>query len=244
MELAKKDRVPPYLVFTDKTLTQMCQLHPKTKEEMLMVSGVGENKFRKYGEAFLALTQRRKAGLRNVISKSGRRSQKERNAGSHNPSAFYMHHRTVQMSSCPPHYLLPDRCGHLCPFHSKYQLQRTAHIEKRRIMPSFCLTGLLWFHTSNDVIISCIPQSQSSAHQRRYDHFIIVICRKSLLHNFNAVGRCVVTMHVLGSESSIIFFKTCFSVSMSSAEVASSRSSTGAFLSSALAMERRCACPS
>ena len=35
--------------------TQMCQLHPKTKEEMLMVSGVGENKFRKYGEAFLAL---------------------------------------------------------------------------------------------------------------------------------------------------------------------------------------------
>ena len=55
MEVAKKDRVPPYLVFTDKTLTQMCQLHPKTKEEMLMVSGVGENKFRKYGEAFLAL---------------------------------------------------------------------------------------------------------------------------------------------------------------------------------------------
>ena len=61
----------------------------------------------------------------------------------------------------------------------KYQLQRTAHIEKRRIMPSFCLTGLLWFHTSNDVIISCILQSQSSAHQRRYDHFVIVICRKS-----------------------------------------------------------------
>ena len=55
MELAKKDRVPPYLVFTDKTLTQMCQLRPKSKEEMLMVSGVGENKFRKYGEAFLAL---------------------------------------------------------------------------------------------------------------------------------------------------------------------------------------------
>lgn len=55
MELAKKDRVPPYLVFTDKTLTQMCQLRPKSKEKMLMVSGVGENKFRKYGEAFLAL---------------------------------------------------------------------------------------------------------------------------------------------------------------------------------------------
>ena len=48
-------RKKTYLVFTDKTLTQMCQLHPKTKEEMLMVSGVGENKFRKYGEAFLAL---------------------------------------------------------------------------------------------------------------------------------------------------------------------------------------------
>lgn len=53
-ELARKENVPPYLVFSDKTLTHMCALRPGTKEEMLKVSGVGEFKYQKYGEAFLA----------------------------------------------------------------------------------------------------------------------------------------------------------------------------------------------
>ena len=93
MELAKKDRVPPYLVFTDKTLTpQMCQLHPKTKEEMLMVSGVGEKmNFRRYGGSVPCASQRRKAGLRNVISKSGRRSRRQKKGmlRSRNPSGSF-----------------------------------------------------------------------------------------------------------------------------------------------------------
>ncbi|NCB93053.1 MAG: DNA helicase RecQ [Clostridia bacterium] len=53
MELAKKAGVPPYLIFSDKTLTQMCILHPTTKEGMLEVSGVGEVKYERYGEDFL-----------------------------------------------------------------------------------------------------------------------------------------------------------------------------------------------
>lgn len=53
MELAKKAGVPPYLIFSDKTLTQMCVLHPSSKEEMLEVSGVGEVKYERYGEDFL-----------------------------------------------------------------------------------------------------------------------------------------------------------------------------------------------
>ena len=60
LELAKGGRIPPYMVFTDKTLTQMCRLRPKTKEEMLLVSGVGENKYQKYGTAFLALLNEEK----------------------------------------------------------------------------------------------------------------------------------------------------------------------------------------
>lgn len=52
-EIARKEKVPPYIVFSDKTLLHMCQLQPKTKEEMLTVTGVGENKYQKYGEAFL-----------------------------------------------------------------------------------------------------------------------------------------------------------------------------------------------
>ena len=53
MEIAKKEKVPPYIVFSDKTLIQMCVLKPETKEAMLEVSGVGEAKYQKYGEKFL-----------------------------------------------------------------------------------------------------------------------------------------------------------------------------------------------
>ena len=52
-EIAREENVPPYIVFSDKTLTHMCVIKPKTKEEMLEVSGVGEFKYEKYGERFL-----------------------------------------------------------------------------------------------------------------------------------------------------------------------------------------------
>ena len=52
-EIAKEEKVPPYIVFSDKTLVHMCLIKPKNKEEMLKVSGVGEFKFEKYGERFL-----------------------------------------------------------------------------------------------------------------------------------------------------------------------------------------------
>ncbi|MCI9442549.1 MAG: DNA helicase RecQ [Ruminococcus sp.] len=51
--IAKEEAVPPYIVFNDKTLIDMCVRSPKDKQEMLMVSGVGENKFYKYGQRFL-----------------------------------------------------------------------------------------------------------------------------------------------------------------------------------------------
>lgn len=52
-EIAREEKVPPYIVFSDKTLTHMCILKPTTKEDMMKVSGVGEFKFEKYGERFL-----------------------------------------------------------------------------------------------------------------------------------------------------------------------------------------------
>lgn len=53
LEIAREEKVPPYLVFSDKTLVHMCMVKPHAKEEMLAVSGVGEYKFEKYGERFL-----------------------------------------------------------------------------------------------------------------------------------------------------------------------------------------------
>ena len=53
METAREEKVPPYVVFSDKTLVHMCILKPATKAQMLQVSGVGEFKYEKYGERFL-----------------------------------------------------------------------------------------------------------------------------------------------------------------------------------------------
>ena len=53
MEIARKENVPPYIVFSDKTLVSMCTMVPLTKEDMLAVSGVGENKYAKYGQQFI-----------------------------------------------------------------------------------------------------------------------------------------------------------------------------------------------
>ena len=52
MEIARKEKVPPYIVFSDKTLVHMCMIKPQNKEEMLSVSGVGEHKYAKYGQQF------------------------------------------------------------------------------------------------------------------------------------------------------------------------------------------------
>ena len=52
-EIALRDRIPPYVVFSDATLKDMCAVLPKTREEMLTVKGVGEHKMKKYGESFL-----------------------------------------------------------------------------------------------------------------------------------------------------------------------------------------------
>ncbi|MCI5648011.1 MAG: DNA helicase RecQ [Fusicatenibacter sp.] len=53
MEIARQEKVPPYIVFSDKTLAQMCLLRPENKTGMMRVSGVGQMKYEKYGTRFL-----------------------------------------------------------------------------------------------------------------------------------------------------------------------------------------------
>ena len=53
--LAMRQSIPAYVVFTDATLVDMCRLKPKTQEEFMEVSGVGQAKSQRYGEVFLAV---------------------------------------------------------------------------------------------------------------------------------------------------------------------------------------------
>ena len=54
-ELATKEKLPPYMIFSDATLTQMATDKPTDLELMKNIRGVGEFKLQKYGEEFLTV---------------------------------------------------------------------------------------------------------------------------------------------------------------------------------------------
>ncbi|MEG1913095.1 MAG: HRDC domain-containing protein, partial [Cloacibacillus sp.] len=51
--IADEDSVPPYVVFSDRTLTAICDMLPSTDQDFLEVPGVGAAKLERYGDAFL-----------------------------------------------------------------------------------------------------------------------------------------------------------------------------------------------
>ena len=53
LELAREQGVPPYVIFHDRTLAEMARLRPQSEQDLGQVSGVGEVKRERYGEAFL-----------------------------------------------------------------------------------------------------------------------------------------------------------------------------------------------
>ena len=54
-ELADKNNVPAYIIFSDATLIDMCKKLPVTVDELLEVSGVGKVKLELYGDRFLQM---------------------------------------------------------------------------------------------------------------------------------------------------------------------------------------------
>ena len=52
--IAREEQVPPYVVFTDRTLAEFAVRKPRSAAGLLQVHGVGRAKLDKYGERFLA----------------------------------------------------------------------------------------------------------------------------------------------------------------------------------------------
>ena len=52
-QIADEKNVPPYVIFSDATLRDLCRYFPNSKEEMLQIKGIGERKYEQYGELFL-----------------------------------------------------------------------------------------------------------------------------------------------------------------------------------------------
>ncbi len=72
LKIAGEESMPPYIIFSDKTLIDMCVRVPRNKSEMLNVSGVGEAKFDKYGQRFIdTIRDYQEANPHSVISIKG-----------------------------------------------------------------------------------------------------------------------------------------------------------------------------
>jgi ATP-dependent DNA helicase RecQ len=55
LEVARRDEVPPYVIFHDKTLAEMARRHPASSAELASIPGVGPAKLTRYGEELLEL---------------------------------------------------------------------------------------------------------------------------------------------------------------------------------------------
>ena len=57
-KVAKKQQVPPYVVFQDASLEQMATVYPVTLEELQNIQGVGAGKAKRYGKEFVELIKK------------------------------------------------------------------------------------------------------------------------------------------------------------------------------------------
>jgi ATP-dependent DNA helicase RecQ len=53
LEIASESGVPPYVIFHDSTLQEMLKKRPQSTNDMKFISGVGEQKLKRYGKQFL-----------------------------------------------------------------------------------------------------------------------------------------------------------------------------------------------
>lgn len=54
-EIAQREQVPPYVVFSDRSLTEMAAQYPQNQSEFVMINGVGPIKWHKYGRVFIQM---------------------------------------------------------------------------------------------------------------------------------------------------------------------------------------------
>ena len=52
-EISKQENIAPYIIFSDMTLIEMAEKKPRTRWDMLKIKGIGNQKFKSYGEKFL-----------------------------------------------------------------------------------------------------------------------------------------------------------------------------------------------
>jgi len=55
LEISREKNVPAFVVFSDRSLTEMAAKRPQSESQFLDINGVGPQKLKEYGKTFLSL---------------------------------------------------------------------------------------------------------------------------------------------------------------------------------------------
>lgn len=133
LTLAKEEGMPPYIVFSDKTLVDMCMKLPFTKHDMMDVNGVGENKFEKYGQQFLAALSEFTNGRREKLYfgetipvQEQETTEKRKRKNREQKSEFYLTEETAQEIFYTPECLITEFAGQINELIDTTVMKRTS----------------------------------------------------------------------------------------------------------------------
>lgn len=90
--IADETSVPPYLIFSDVTLKDMCRYLPKTEDDLLAIKGVGERKLNSYGSDFLSTIQDFHDNHPELVAKINIRQTTQKQQRSDGPSSDQASH--------------------------------------------------------------------------------------------------------------------------------------------------------
>jgi ATP-dependent DNA helicase RecQ len=86
--LADEQNVPPYVIFSDKSIIEMANHYPQSEETFIQIHGVGDSKLKKYGSDFISIIksycnekgieEKPKAALKRTVIKSGKSKRYEK----------------------------------------------------------------------------------------------------------------------------------------------------------------------
>ncbi|MEH6942642.1 DNA helicase RecQ [Bacillus sp. JJ722] len=119
-EIASREGVPPFVIFSDETLHDMCNKLPQTLEGMLDVKGIGQMKKEKFGEVFLQVIlnfqEEQQLANNNEVSQIKNSEQKEK---SHIITyEYYKEGKTVDEIAKTRNLALSTVEGHLMQCHN------------------------------------------------------------------------------------------------------------------------------
>lgn len=108
MVLAKLQRVPPYIICNDATLTEMARRKPETLDGMRSVSGMGEIKTARYGEAFLRVIRPYVAQERKMKANVKLLAERAQSVAFRNPPRTPTYTAPKPVYTPPPAPTVPD----------------------------------------------------------------------------------------------------------------------------------------